>query len=122
MGCSDNWARDNADQEEIRDRREKQRMGIGVTASELINEEIRITMRERRYFNQFIKVVELLTDEQLEKQILNDKEFRDLFMQLQDSKRVAGLDWIECKFNDKVLLTPWLEVTLVKHKGLNYSV
>lgn len=79
-------------------------------------------MRERRYFNQFIKVVELLTDEQLEKQILNDKEFRDLFIQLQDRKRVLGLDWIECKFNDRIILTPLLEVTLVKHKGLNYSV
>ena len=75
-----------------------------------------------RYVRQFCNLTHIVSDAAIIKLCAEDKEFRDLFIQLQDRKRVLGFDWIECKFNDRIILTPWLEVTLVKHKGLNYSV
>lgn len=136
MGCSDNWARDNIDREEVQQRHEVERQKImqrrysddhpdevdalnGVTSpieQQKLHEQM--TRRALRYSKQFIKIIKLLSDEQLTKLILDDLEFRDSFMEQQSINKENGLDWIECKFSHKILLTPWLQVELIKHKGL----
>lgn len=133
MGCSDNWARDNMDREEVQQRHEEERQQRrysddhpdevdalnGVTSpieQQMLHEQM--TRRALRYSKQFIKIIKLLSDEQLTKLILDDLEFRDSFMEQQSINKENGLDWIECKFSHKILLTPWLQVELIKHKGL----
>lgn len=133
MGCSDNWARDNMDREEVQQRHEEERQqrrysddhpdevdaidGIPSQLHEQMIHEQNVR-RALRYSKQFVKVLKLLSDDQIEKLLLNDLEFRDSFTEQQYINKENGLDWIECKFSHKILLTPWLQVELIKHKGL----
>jgi hypothetical protein len=135
MGCSDNWARDNMDREEVRQRHEEERQKLmqrrysgdhpdEVDAINGIPPQLREQMiheqtvrRALRYSKQFVKVLKLLSDDQIEKLLLNDLEFRDSFTEQQSINKENGLDWIECKFSELILLYPEQQVELIKHKG-----
>lgn len=129
MGCSDNWARDNIDREEAQQHRDKERSKLQQRRSndtpskespEIndVNPHIKYdndVRRAFRYAAQFDKLVGLLTDEELERVLLNDLEFRSVFTEQQAINKAAGRSWIECKFSEVTLLYTVYQVEIIRH-------
>jgi hypothetical protein len=80
-------------------------------------EEAAMKKRLDRYVRQFCNVTHLLSKEQITDLLMTDLEFRDTYIEHQETDRTAGRDWYEVKVSDAIYMTDRVDVEVIFHAG-----
>lgn len=91
--------------------------GLAWDRAERAMKEEAIQKRLDRYVRQFCNVTHLLSKEQIIELLKTDSEFRETYIEHQETDRVAGREWYEVIVSDTVYMSGHVDVEVIFHTG-----